>query len=198
LDQGSLRLLHDVARHPPDGVDARYKRLRVSADKGNRWKEKLIELGLVRSEKVKSNRTYRVILKLTDEARQLLTPRDGLDPQASFAHEYWKRRVAEHFEQHGYKVTLEAPRSKGGGNMDILATRAAENVAIEIETGKSNAVANVKRDLLDGKHKVIVVATGEEAFGCVGKQLAQAGLVLPGRVEIRLCDFELQGTDDLN
>ena len=187
LNEGAVRLLHDVAQHPQDGVDARYKRLGVSADKGNRWKTQLVENGLVRPERVKTNQTYRVVLRLTNEARLLMLPREGHDSQASFVHEYWKRRVAYRLEDQGYKVAIEAPRPKGGGNMDISATRASENVAIEIETGKSNVVANVKRDLLNAG-KVIVVATDDGALQKVERQLAQAGLILPGRLSVVLQD----------
>ena len=184
VDDGSVRLLHDIAQHPEDGVDTRYKRLGVSADKGNRWKEQLIQNGLVSPDRVKTNRTYRVLLRLTNEARLLLTPQKGQDPQASFFHEYWKRRIAHQFEKDGFKVTLEALRPRGGGNIDISATRGSENVAIEIETGKSDAVSNVKRDLLSGFQKVIVVATNHQALEKVERQLAQAGLLIPERVEI--------------
>ena len=184
VDEGCAHLLHDIAQHPEDGVDVRYKRLGVSAGRGNRWKEQLTQNGLVRPERVKMDRTYRVSLRLTNEARLLLIPQKGLDPQASFLHEYWKRRIAHQFEQQGYKVSLESPRPQGGGNMDISATRSSESVAIEIETGKSNVVSNVKRDLLCGVQKVIVVATNQQALEKVERQLAKEGLLIPGRVEI--------------
>ncbi len=192
LEEGGVMLLQDIAQHPRDGVDARYKRLGVSADKGNRWKGQLVQNGLARPERVKMSRTYRVILRLTDEARLLMSPREGHDPQASFTHEYWKRRLAHHYEDQGYKVTLEAPRPKGGGKMDISATRASESVAIEIETGKSNVVSNVKRDLLCGAGQVIVVATDKWAINTVERQLARAGLILPGRLSIILQDSEMK------
>ncbi|PHS04792.1 MAG: hypothetical protein COA78_16090 [Blastopirellula sp.] len=190
LEEGSVKLLHDIAQFPLDGVDARYKRLGVSVDKGNQWKTQLVQNGLARPERVKVNRTSRVILRLTDEARLLMLPREGLDPQASFTHEYWKRRVAYQLEDQGYKVMLEAPRKRGGGNMDISATRASESVAIEIETGKSDVVANVKRNLLNAQ-KVIVVSTDEMALQKVEQKLAKAGLLLPGRLSIMLRDSEL-------
>lgn len=188
VEEGAVRLLHDVAQHPLDGVDARYKRLGVSAERGNRWKGQLIENGLVRSTKTKTNRTYRVVLRLTHEARLLMTPRPGHDPQASFAHEYWKGRVADQFERRGYAVKLEAPRQKAGGKMDISARRGSENVAIEIETSKSDVVSNVRRDLLCRVQRVIVVATDEAAIEKIERQLAEAGLIVPGRLDIVLQD----------
>jgi len=188
VDEDAFGLLHDIAQHPSDGVDARYKRLRVSAEKGNRWKEQLLENGLVRAVKTKKERTYRVVLQLSDEARTLMIPRSGHDPQASFVHEYWKKRIADQFEQAGYSVKLEAPRQRGGGNVDISATKRAKNVAVEIETSKSDVVANVKRDLLSGAHEVIVVTTDEDAFNRIEWQLASAKLLIPGRVHILLRD----------
>ena len=101
--------------------------------------------------------------------------------------------MAHHFEERGYKVRLEASREKGGGNMDISARRAAENVAIEIETGKSDVVSNVKRDLLNGVQKVIVVATDEGALEKIERQLGRAGLILPGRLDVALRDTGLLG-----
>ena len=85
-------------------------------------------------------------------------------------------------------MTLEAPRM--GGRVDVLAVgsaeiveRAGESVAIEIETRKSDAVGNVKQDLLMG-WKVMVVATGEPALKKVERELGRAGLMIPGRVRI--------------
>lgn len=184
LEEGAVALLCDVFHHPDDGVDLQYQRLQVSADKGNRWKEQLTQNGLVRSDTVKSGRTRRVMLRLTSEARLLMTPSKGHDPQASFIHEFWKRRVAKQFEAKGYSVALEASRQRGGGKMDISAARASESLAIEIETGKSDVVSNVKRDLLCGVQKVLVVATSDEALQKVEQQLARAGLLILGRVEV--------------
>ncbi|WP_231936508.1 helicase HerA domain-containing protein [Bythopirellula polymerisocia] len=184
LESGAVELLHDIAQHPEDGVDIRYRRLGASIDKGNRWKNQLVEHGLISPRRVKVGRTHRVLLRLTENALKLMTPREGRDPQASFLHEYWKQRIAKHFTSQGYKVELEAPRTKGGGKMDISASRASEKVSIEIETGKSDVVTNVKRDLLSGAQTVFVVATDETAFGKLEQKLAKERLLIPNRVEL--------------
>ena len=72
--------------------------------------------------------------------------------------------------------------------MDVLARRASESVAIDIETGKSDPVWNVKQDLLEGSGCVMVVATDESALRKIERQLATAGLIVPGRVEVVLRD----------
>jgi hypothetical protein len=72
--------------------------------------------------------------------------------------------------------------------MDVDARKGGDRIAIEIETGKSDVASNVKRDLLAGAQQVIVVATDEPALGKVEKQLANAALVIPGRVWVVLQD----------
>jgi hypothetical protein len=81
---------------------------------------------------------------------------------------------------------LEAARAYG--RVDVLAKKDAEQVAVEIETGKSDAVSNVKNDLLSGFSKVLVVVTDENAFRKVEGQLAKAGLLLKNRIRLVLRD----------
>ena len=64
----------------------------------------------------------------------------------SIKHLFWKRRYAEHYRGLGYQVEVEAPRKEG--RMDVLATNDSEVVALEIETGVSDVVHNVRQDLL--------------------------------------------------
>ena len=174
-------------RNPNDGVDARYKRLGLSIDKGNRYKQQLVTRGLVFPDRVKVGRTYRVVLRVADDARRKF----GFDHtknlnQASFVHEYWKHFYGQRYREAGYQVCFEAPRKRG--RVDVLAQRAAESVAIEVETGKSDVVWNVKQNLLEGFSRLIVVATDESARSKVERQLARAGLILPGRIEVVVAD----------
>ena len=114
----------------------------------------------------------------------------GRVSRESLEHEYWKRYYARLYEQKGYKVTLEAPRRHG--RVDVLAVRpaeseerAGESVAIEVETGKSDVVWNVKQDLLMG-WKVMVVATSRKESERIERELAKVGLIVPGRVEVMM------------
>lgn len=167
------RFLHDVASYPDDGVDTRYRRLGMSADRGTRLKRQLVTLGLLAEEMVHTGRTRRVLLRLTTRAQGPPAQR-----RASIAHEYWKRYYANHLRQQGYRVQLEAPRPSGG-RVDVLGTRASESVAIEVETGKSSIVENVRNDLRAGYDRIIVVATSEHAWVKVWRALQRAGLIIP-------------------
>ncbi len=184
MEDGALTLLDDVLQYPDGGVGIRYDRLGISVDRGNRWKLQLIENDLVSSAHVKVGRTYRVLLRPTDAAKRLLLDQNGIDPRASMVHEYWKQLLADRFSGLGYQVALESRRIRSNGMIDVLATKASERVAIEVETGKSDVVSNVKRDLLEGVQHVLVVATDEGAREKVERQLAVAGLLLPRRVQV--------------
>ena len=107
-------------------------------------------------------------------------------PLGHHLHEYWKRFYARIFQDKGYDVTLEV--SRHGGRVDVLATNNNEQIGIEIETGKSDVVSNVKQCLLSKFARIIVVATNQTALAKIERQLAQAGLVVPTRIQLVLRD----------
>ena len=168
-----------------DGVRVRYKRLSLSVDKGNRLKRQLIEEGVLEEQEVKVERTYKLLLRVTHGARAKFGLRRNLG-RGSIAHEYWKRFYAAMLKDDGYHVELEAPRKEG--RVDVLATKGAESIAVEIETGKSDVVWNVTQNLLSRFKSVLVVATSENALDKVERQLAKAGLIIPSRIEVVLRD----------
>jgi hypothetical protein len=183
-----VEFLQDIARHRDDGVDARYKRLGISVEKGSRIKNELMASGLVEGHEMKVGRTRKLLLRITVEGRKLLGIGSGQVSRESLAHEYWKQYYARLFEEKGYRVLVEAPRRSG--RVDVLAvrsnenaTRAPESVAIEIETGKSNVVWNVKQDLLMDWN-VLVVATDSETMRKVERELGRVALLIPSRVTV--------------
>lgn len=182
-----LAFLGDVAQHRDDGVKTRYRRLGLSAEKGTRIKASLVRRGWLDAERVPIGNTRMVMLRLTKAAKQVL----GIDGaqegyHESIPHEYWKRYHAGLYEDVGYTVRIEAPRV--GGRVDVLAEKNGRRVGIEVESGQSNAVENVRRCLRSGHDTVVVVATDDKAMDKVEKQLARAGLLIPSRVTIVLRD----------
>ncbi|MDX2199619.1 MAG: DUF87 domain-containing protein [Phycisphaerae bacterium] len=174
LDSLSLAFLSDVVQHPDDGVKARYRRLGWSMSKGTRIKNALIYSGLLDSEWLTLGLTRTLLLRLTPHAKTLLSPtarpneqtplllqknRTPTSGRESIPHEYWKRFIARQYEQAGYAVTLEAPRPPpASGRVDILAKRGNETIAIEIETGASNARRNIRQNARAGFLRIVVVA----------------------------------------
>ena len=190
VDDEAFSLLQDISAYPGDGVDARYDRLGVSREKGNRWKKALIGSHLVEARRRKVGRAYRLVLVPTKSARSTLENLEGNDPHASLAHELTKQAVAGKLTKNGYIVQLEHPRKNSTGRIDIFATKRKRTIALEIETGMSSVVANVKRDLLERVDQVLIVATDTKASRRVERLLAKEGLIISGRVKILLAiDF---------
>lgn len=183
LTPDELSLLEDIIACRDDGVDTRYRRLGVSADKGNRLKHGLLRRGYIEEQRVNTGKTNRVLLRVTARA-----PLDGSEERGSLAHEYWKRWYAAQLEARGYTVQREAPRNTGW--VDVLAQRQNETIAIEVETGKSNAVKNVREDLLSGFRRILVIATTPDAYAKMEEQLGAAGL-LSHRVTVVLREHGL-------
>ena len=184
LNEQALRFLKDVCDNPDDGVKVRYERLELSVGTGNKLKQQLVQHGWLEAAIIPVGQSRKVILRLAERARELL----GLDSHSprheSIAHEYWKNFYGRLLEGRGFRVQLEAPRK--GGNVDVLAQKGAERLGIEIETGKSTVVANVKNCLRTEFDRVIVVATDEAALAKVEQLLATDGLLIPDRVEVVL------------
>ena len=141
---------------------------------------------MIEEQVVPIGRTRKVLLRVTPRARQQLGIRGSRIERESIAHEYWKRFCVDKYRKLGYLVELEALRQKG--RVDVLARKGDERVAIEIETGKSDVVENVRQDLLSGFNMILVVATDEAALRKIEQQLAKAGLLIPSRVKVVLRD----------
>ena len=186
LNEDEFTFLHDILQHPDDGVDARYKRLNVGANKGNRLKETLVNRGWLEEEVVPLGRTRKVLLKVRPHALRQLGSEIKNIPRSFLVHEYWKRFYARIFQDKGYDVIIEA--SRHGGRVDVLATNDKEQIGIEIETGKSDVVSNVKNCLLSRFARIVVVATNQTALAKIERRLAQAGLVVPTRIQLVLRD----------
>jgi len=186
LNEPALQFLQDIIDYPYDGVNVRYKRLGLGVGTANRLKDILIDNGWLETEVVKIGQTRKVLLRLTKQAKQAL----GLDHQnnnrESLAHEYWKNRYARKFKDKGDKVQMEASRING--RVDVLAVKDNKRIGIEIETGKSDVVSNVKNCLLSKFDQVIVVATDNKAMEKVERLLAKEGLIMPGRIIVEYSD----------
>lgn len=77
-------------------------------------------------------------------------------------HRYWVRHLADQLRLNGYKVQEEVPVGSGK-TIDLVASRDGKRIAFEIETGKSDAAANVRKCLDAGMDRVVSVATSRRA-----------------------------------
>jgi len=163
----------------------RYERLNLNPAVGHKIKEELIGRGLIEQQVVDLGKTRKALLRLTKKGEMFFEEVQACGNE-SIVHGYWKRFYAGRFRNAGYQVKEEVERNSGW--VDVLATRKKEMVAIEIETGKSDVVKNVKADLAMGYARIIVVATDKEAFGKVERDLVRAGLLGLDRIRVVLQD----------
>jgi len=182
LEAEALRVLEDVMNRPDDGVRERYRRLGLSGDRGNGLKRALLAGGWVEQQMVRMGNTRKALLRPTPAAHDLLGPNRAPMGDGSIAHAYWQRAYQRLLTEMGYQVQMEAPRA--AGRVDLLGRKGDELLGVEIETGKSDVVANVRACLNAGFSRVLAVATDPPALAVIERRLGAAGLLVPGRVVV--------------
>ena len=180
-------LLIDIAKNPLSGTAGRYRRLDTSGRHGNAAQQSLIERGLIRKEALGTKTGRTVLLGLTEEgtarARQLGLPMKEKSRPASLEHEYWKEKVAELMEEKGYSVERE--KKIGDGKAIDIEVKTGDKVfAIEIETGRSDAIKNIEKDLAAGAEYVLTIATSAAAEAQIKEKLAKKELEDPEKVRL--------------
>lgn len=85
-------------------------------------------------------------------------------------HKFWKYRVAEQYKEYGYKVLVEEFIN---GRPDIIVEKDNIKTAIEIETGKSDFMKNIERNLKAGFDEIIVMATSKNVKGRILRDLVK-------------------------
>lgn len=184
LNDDAFRLFMDILTFPADGVKVRYKRLHMSTGSGNRLKELLVNQGWLESQAIDLGQTRKTCLRLTKQATDALNLCDTAPQHGSIVHEYWKQYYAQRYAELGYHIALEVPRISG--RVDVVARKDNQKLAIEIETGKSDFLRNIRQDLVAKYGKIIVVATDKSAFEKIKKSIAKEGLIIPDKVQIEL------------
>lgn len=154
------RMLIDVMEHPTSGIADRYKRLCWSVHRGSVLLSSLLDRSFLCSSFVRTPSGRVRYIWLSDHGKAALRQKGHTVNDAKAGgpeHEYWKQKVAEHFRSQGYQVELEKPLASGHV-VDAVATKGDERILVEVETGKSDALANVQRCLGEQPTKVIVLA----------------------------------------
>lgn len=186
LSREELRFLEDIIRHPLSTTVLRYHRLHLSRRRGNAVRQSLQQSGLIEAVPIATRSGQVVLYQLSESGRHAGAtlghgplPR----PRASLAHSYWARRTAAHFESRGFEVTMEH-RIPGDGAVDLLAQRPGERVAIEIETGKSDVPANLKKLAHASFDRVVLVAIAPEAVGVCQRAIDQSDRSTAAPIEL--------------
>jgi hypothetical protein len=176
MNREELRFLADIAARPLSTTVSRYQRLHLSRRRGNAIRQHLASAGIIEPVTIATRSGQVVLYQLTDASRSVCSAagiRVGPRPRESLEHSFWANRTARYFQKKGYDVSCEHP-VKGDGAIDILATKAGHQVAIEVETGKSNIKANLEKIKAGGFDKITLVATSPAAVTACQKAIDSA------------------------
>lgn len=165
-------LLIDILRHPFSSVVKRYQRLNCNRRKGNAFRVNLMNKDYIEPKEIKLLSGRMVLFELTKKAKQYLESlgycvvryRNGIE------HRFWKWRISQYYKNRGYKVFVE----KGiNGGVDVAVKKGNISIAIEIETGTSDFMKNIIRDLKAGFDMVVSVAINEGVKNKIKEKLEE-------------------------
>jgi len=176
INRDEIRFIADVASRPLSTTVSRYQRLNLSRRRGNAIRQNLISSAIIESAVIATRSGQVILYQLTEFGRSACSSM-GIDPgprpRTSLEHSFWVNRTMKYHEEKGYEVSCEHP-VQGNGAIDILAQRPGERVAIEVETGKSNIGANLKKIEDAGFDRIVLVATSPAAVTACQKAIAQS------------------------
>jgi hypothetical protein len=158
LNGEGRQLLEDIVNFPVSGVADRFRRLNVTVYVGYKILNGLVSVGLVESNFVATPKGRVRFLQLSEKGRELIGERgfNISETRGGPEHEYWKYKIAQEMQEKGYSLDFE--KRVDEHYVDIVATKGEKKIAVEIETGKSNPEANIRRDLNAGFDLVICYA----------------------------------------
>lgn len=156
--------LKDIAKNPISGVVARYERIGINRYQGNKTQNSLLEKGFISWRPVSIQKGRIKVLVLTDKGKMAIPDVKVLkifQKNESWNHAYWKFKIGEHYQKKAYRVTFEFQLGQGK-SVDLMAEKGEKRIAIEIETGKSDAVYNVRKCLEAGFNEISIVTLNEK------------------------------------
>ena len=162
LPENSGHLLEDIFQNPFSGITQRYKRLQFSVFTGNKTKQELLKAKLIKQRNISTNKYRITLFDLTKKAKMILRDlgHEVSNISEGIVHRFWKDHIAEQFRQRGYEIQIE--QYYINGRPDIIAEKNGKKVAIEIETGKSDPIKNIRQALEASFDQIISLATSEQ------------------------------------
>ncbi len=186
ISREEIRFLADLSARPLSTTVSRYQRLNLSRRRGNAIRQSLQSAGVIKAVPIATRSGQVVLYQLTDFGRSMCS-RTGIDPgplsRESPEHRYWVMKASEHFEKKGYEITREHP-IKGNGAVDLLAERPGERVVVEVETGKSDIKANLKKIKGVVFNRVVLLATSPAAVSTRQNAIHSTESIDPSEVEL--------------
>ena len=126
-----------------------------------------------------------MVLTITEKGQRALgmEERQSDGREGGVEHKYWREKAVERLLALGYQVERE--KAIGGGKtVDLVAETEGERVAVEVETGNSDAWANIRKDLDSGFDRVVSVALRDNLAEGLWAEVAALPPSERGKVEI--------------
>ena len=151
-------LLVDILSHPFSTITRRYKRLELHSKLGNKCRKDLIMEKCILPKKIITGKGWITLFELTQKGKMVLGDLgyEFKNESEGVVHKFWKHKVSEFYRKEGLEVRIEEYYMNG--RPDIIVHSGNKKIAIEIETGKSDYVKNVRRALEAGFDELVIVA----------------------------------------
>ena len=177
ISKPEMVFLFDIVKHPFSTTTQRYKRLDTNPRQGNQIKSNLLKKRFITDVGISTATGQVKLLQLTLTGCALLPKkrRQSVIENPSLTHQYWVNEIKQVLEKNDYAVFLEH-RFLSGGVVDLYATKAKINIAVEVETSKSDVLHNVRKCMDANVNHLIIAATTKSALAKISAQLANAKL----------------------
>jgi len=182
-------IMKDIMEFPYSAVTERYKRAGLNAYQGNKIKNSLIRKGFIEEKDIPTKSGRIKMLYLTEKAEAELFGKSvklQSRRRGGFIHSYWVGKLALLFRNAGFTASSE--KAIGGGRtVDIVLEKNGTRYAVEVETGSSDPVFNIRKCLDAGFDNVICVCLNEMVKKKVKMDVEKLGFPL-NKVEVLSLD----------
>ncbi len=150
-------LLEDIALHPFEGVQKRYRKLGMNPRDGTLCLDSLVAKAMLRQVFVERNRLFELTPQAVEELGEKGVKLENSRVRGGIEHNYWVEKIRKALASHG-KVTLEKD------SLDLVAEWEGAQVAVQVETGKSDIAKNIETLFNHSSNRKFMIATWPEAL----------------------------------
>jgi hypothetical protein len=192
LSPEEFKMLVDVNERPFVGLDSRYKLLQRSKAKGIAVRNSLIEKGFIELAKEQIGMNVIGLLDLTEKGRLYLAEKGVKIMAVSFTeggivHRYCVHLLQGYYEERGYTVEIE--HQAGNDHfVDLMVKKDGPPIAVEVETGKSDPIGTIRKDIEAGFIQVICVAINFDVYHKIAEELQKAEIDSKEKVIVACID----------
>ncbi len=182
-------LLVDIFNYPLSSLVNRYRRLGINPRVGNEFKKTIVSEGLVDPKRFVTRETHVLLFELTQKGQSVLRELgyEVKDNKESIEHKFWKSKIAEYYKTKGYNVLVEEHIN---GRPDIIVVNGSKQIAVEIETGSSDFIKNISRDL-KAFDETVCVAIDKEVEEKIQQGLNENNLISTKLKLTSVLNFEI-------